>query len=129
MKLNLIKMIGTVCATMLTMGLLSGNVMASDAKVVDVKAYKEGDSWTFDVTLEHEDTGWEHYADAWRVVSEDGKKVYGTRTLFHPHETEQPFTRSQSGIKIPAEIDSVVIEAHDKISGWSSDRFKYTLPK
>jgi len=101
---------------------------AGDVKVVDVKAYKEGGSWTFDVTLEHEDSGWEHYADAWRVVSEDGKE-FGTRTLFHPHETEQPFTRSQNGIKIPDNIAIVYVEAHDKVHGWSPDRFKYSLPK
>ena len=108
--------------------LLPLSALASDAKVVDVKAYKEGDSWTFDVTLEHEDTGWDHYADAWRVLGADGKE-YGSRTLFHPHETEQPFTRSQSGIKIPADVDVVYIEAHDKVSGWSPDRFEYKLPK
>jgi len=100
---------------------------AGDVKVVDVKASKQGDSWTFDVTLEHEDSGWEHYADAWRVVSDDGKE-YGTRTLFHPHENEQPFTRSQSGIKIPADVTTVYVEAHDKVHGWSPDRFKYKLP-
>lgn len=102
---------------------------ANDVRVVDVKAYKEGGGWTFDVTLEHEDSGWEHYADAWRVVSEDEKVVYGTRTLFHPHENEQPFTRSQSGIKIPDDVSTVYIEAHDKLHGWSPDRYKYSLPK
>jgi len=121
--------IGVVCAAMLTMGFLPMKAMAGDVKVVEVKAYKEGDSWTFDVTLEHQDSGWDHYADAWRVVSEDSKTVYGTRTLFHPHETEQPFTRGQSGIKIPANVATVVVEAHDKTHGWSPDRFKYHLPQ
>lgn len=129
MKLNYKSTIGAVCSAVLAISFWSTTAMAGDVKVVDVKAYKEGDSWTFDVTLEHEDSGWEHYADAWRVVSDDGKKVYGTRTLFHPHETEQPFTRGQSGIKIPAKVDTVVVEAHDKVHGWSPDRFKYKLPK
>lgn len=101
---------------------------AGDVNIVDVKASKGSGGWSFDVTLEHEDTGWDHYADAWRVIGIDDK-VYGTRTLFHPHETEQPFTRSLSGVKIPDNVDTVYIEAHDKVHGWSPDKFKLKLPK
>ena len=43
------------------------------------------------VTVQHADTGWDHYADAWEVLAPDGT-VLGTRTLLHPHTDEQPFT-------------------------------------
>jgi hypothetical protein len=49
------------------------------------------------------DAGWEHYADRWQVLDAGGT-VLGERVLLHPHDTEQPFTRSQSGIEIPAGI-------------------------
>ena len=82
--------------------------------------------WRVSVTLRHADTGWDHYADAWRVVAADGA-VIGTRTLYHPHVDEQPFTRSLSGVKPPAGATRVFVEAHDSVHGWSSDRVQVDL--
>jgi len=45
------------------------------------------------VTVSHPDSGWDHYADIWRVYGPDGAEL-AERVLLHPHETEQPFTRS-----------------------------------
>ncbi|MDX1811436.1 MAG: hypothetical protein R3240_05785, partial [Gammaproteobacteria bacterium] len=55
-----------------------------------------------------------------------GNKL-GERILFHPHETEQPFTRSLQHLKIPARTHIVYIEAHDKVHGWSKDKVKVIL--
>ncbi len=101
--------------------LLAGVAHAGQVQVKFVRLHKAGTSWNFAVTLRHADSGWDHYADAWRVVGEDGK-VYGTRILYHPHEHEQPFTRSLSGVNIPAGVQRVIVEAHDKVHGWSPDR-------
>ena len=87
-----------------------------------------GGTWQVSATLEHADDGVEHYADAWRVVGEDGS-VFGTRVLYHPHDAEQPFTRSLSGVTIPANISVVFVEAHDKVHGWSSQRLPIDLTK
>ena len=87
---------------------------------------KQGASWTIAVTLQHADTGWDHYADGWRIVTEDGK-VLGHRTLYHPHVNEQPFTRNLSGVVIPPEINIVFIEAHDKVHGWNPKRLEVNL--
>lgn len=95
--------------------------LAGSVDIIKAKARKQGDSWYFTVTLKHADTGWDHYADAWRIVTEDGK-VLGERTLYHPHVDEQPFTRGLGDVKIPAEIKKVYIEAHDKVHGWSKER-------
>lgn len=100
--------------------------VANEVKIVDVKAEKQRSGWVFHVTLKHDDTGWKHYADAWRVVTEDGKEL-GTRTLFHPHEHEQPFTRSLGDIQIPASATAVYVEAHDKVHGWSKQRYKVKI--
>lgn len=101
--------------------------MAGDVEIVDASARASGGAWTFDVTLRHADSGWDHYADAWRVLGPDGT-VLGTRTLYHPHETEQPFTRSLSGVRIPDDAAEVQIEAHDKVHGWAADRLTVALP-
>ena len=67
--------------------------------------------------MRHEDAGWDHYADKWQVIGPDGT-VLGERVLLHPHDDEQPFTRSQSGIVIPAGVKNVIVRAHDKRHGW-----------
>jgi len=91
---------------------------AGEADVVAVKATLAGDgTWRFDVTVEHADTGWDHYADAWEVLAPDGA-VLGTRTLLHPHENEQPFTRSLAGVAVPDGITEVIVRAHDSVHGY-----------
>lgn len=112
-------------ALMMTLS-LSMPVIAGEVEIVNVKAEKSSSLWRFNVTLRHADSGWDHYADAWRVVTEDGKEI-GTRTLFHPHEDEQPFTRSLGNLKIPASATHVYVEAHDKVHGWAKQRYKVLL--
>ncbi len=92
----------------------------ADAPVVNnVNVTKSGNFWSFDVTLSHKDTGWEDYANAWRVLDANGKEL-AVRKLAHPHVNEQPFTRSLSSIPIPADMTEVGIQASDTIGGWSS---------
>ncbi len=92
---------------------------AANADVTFVRAVQTGDdTWTFHVTVAHPDTGWEDYADGWDVVLPDGTVVKPdadspfTRLLLHPHETEQPFTRSQSNIVIPTTNVDCEIACH-----------------
>jgi len=98
---------------------------AANADVTFVRAVQTGPTtWTFHVTVAHPDTGWEDYADGWDVVLPDGRVVQPdpdspfTRLLTHPHETEQPFTRSQSGIEIPADVTAVTVRARDLVDGF-----------
>ncbi len=104
------------------------SVGAGDVEIVMAVLSKQGDKWVCETTLRHDDRGWDHYADAWRVATSTGK-ILGTRTLYHPHVDEQPFTRSLRDITIPADAKIVFIEAHDKIHGWSSKRVKVDLTK
>ena len=92
--------------------------LGGEADVVSARAIPEGEGrWRFSVTVRHADEGWDHYADRWNVVAPDGT-LLGTRVLLHPHENEQPFTRSLGGIEIPASLDRVTIRAHDSEHGW-----------
>ncbi|MFV2051848.1 hypothetical protein [Aliiroseovarius sp. YM-037] len=101
----------------------------ADAPVVErVEANRSGDEWRFNVTLSHADTGWDDYADGWRVEAEDGTDL-GTRVLHHPHVEEQPFTRSLSGVTIPEGTETVYIRARTKPEGWAEDRTEFTLPE
>ncbi len=98
---------------------------AANADVTFVRAVQDaGGKWTFHVTVEHPDTGWEDYADGWDVVTSAGEVLKPdasqafTRVLMHPHENEQPFTRSQSGIAIPESVTRVRVRAHDLVDGF-----------
>lgn len=101
-------------------------VQADPAVVKDAQATKGGNTWQVSVTLSHGDTGWDDYADGWRVVGDDGT-VFGTRELLHPHVNEQPFTRSLSGVRIPDGIDTVYVEARTNVDGWGAVRFPLVL--
>jgi hypothetical protein len=50
-----------------------------------------------------------------------------TRLLLHPHENEQPFTRSQSGLVIPEEVSTVTVRAHDIVDGWGGQTITLDL--
>lgn len=82
---------------------------------------------TFSATLRHADEGWEHYADAWEVLDPAGK-VLATRVLVHPHVEEQPFTRSLSGVEIPAKVKEVTVRAHDSVHGYGGRTQTVQLP-
>lgn len=101
---------------------------AGEVEIVGAKAERAGASWTFHVTLAHADTGWDHYADAWRIVGPDGT-VLGVRELLHPHVNEQPFTRSLSGVSVPEGVTEVTVEARDSVHGWSPQTLPLTLEK
>ena len=107
---------------------LAGAAFAGEADVVAVKPIREsGNSWRFDVTVKSNDTGWKHYADAFEILTPEGE-LLGRRILYHPHETEQPFTRSLSGVKIPPEVKSVVVRARHKPRGYDGETMTIRLP-
>jgi hypothetical protein len=96
-----------------------------NADVLYVRAVQAADdSWTFYVTVQHPDTGWQDYADGWDVLTPDGTVLKPepdspfTRLLLHPHVDEQPFTRSQSRIVIPSGVTQVRVRAHDLVDGY-----------
>lgn len=102
--------------------------LADEAKVEAVKATQSGAGWRFDVTLSHPDSGWDHYADGWRVLDTNGNEL-GLRVLAHPHVHEQPFTRSLSGVVIPAGTTEVFIQTRCVIDGWGSKHVLVPLDK
>jgi len=107
--------------------LCAAPVFAGAPSIEQVTATQTGDTWRFDVTIRHADTGWDHYADGWRVLAMDGTEL-GMRVLHHPHVNEQPFTRSLSGVRIPNGTTQVQIQARDNSHGWNTGTTTITLP-
>ena len=102
-------------------------LVADPATIEHVTATKSGATWSFSVTLRHADTGWDDYADGWRVLAMDGTEL-GLRVLHHPHVTEQPFTRSLGGVTLPDGTETVQIEARTNTDGWSGTTTLFPLP-
>ncbi len=95
--------------------------------IIAVQATPTGENtWRFDVTVSSPYDTAERYADAWRIIGPDGTQ-YGIRELTHDHASEQPFTRSQSGIVIPAEVTAVIIEGRDLANGWGGGTLEISL--
>ena len=101
--------------------------LADAPDILSATAQKSGNGWTVSVTLAHPDTGWDHYADGWRVLDMDGNEL-GLRVLAHPHEQEQPFTRSLSRLNIPEQITQVQTQARCLLDGWSAELTLLSLP-
>lgn len=82
---------------------------------------------SFAVTISSPYDSPERYADGIRVRSADGT-VFGETTLTHGHASEQPFTRSVTGVKVPDGVTEVVVEARDQANGWGGGTKTVTLP-
>ena len=78
-----------------------------------------GGPYRFSVTVSSADTGWDKYADQWRIETLDGE-VLAIRELTHPHVDEQPFTRSLGGVDMTAP-QTVVVAARDSVSGYCGE--------
>ena len=114
--------------TVILMLAVPSAVFCGEADVVSVKVTATGGgTFRFDVTVKHADTGWDHYADKWEVRSPEGT-VLGIRTLHHPHVDEQPFTRSLSGVKIPATVTEVTVLGHDSVHAYGGNTQTIKVP-
>ncbi|MCC3306265.1 hypothetical protein [Sneathiella sp. HT1-7] len=115
----------TICGFLL---LSSSSLLAGEADVIDVKVVKvDADVYRFSVTVRHEDQGWDHYADRWDILDMDGNNL-GSRVLMHPHEDEQPFTRSKT-LSLPMNVKKVRIRAHDKVHGTGGAEMVVIIPQ
>ena len=100
------------------------------ADVINASALRSDDgTWTFDVTISSPyESGWGQYADEFQIISISDDIILGTRSLAHPHPSEQPFTRSLGGIIIPNDLSMVSITARDSINGYCGEVLDLELP-
>ncbi len=104
-----------LAAAVILLAGLSTFALAGEADVINVVMSQSMDgTFYLDVTVRHDDTGWDHFANWWRVMTEDGKEL-GRRVLAHPHVGEQPFTRELYDLRVPEGVSVVIVEAHDKV--------------
>jgi hypothetical protein len=95
--------------------------------VIDVSVDEQSANvFDFSVTITSLYDSPERYADGWRIIGPDGT-VYGEHTLAHDHASEQPFTRTQTGVEIPDDVAEVTVEGRDSEFGYGGETFTVTL--
>ena len=82
-------------------------------------------SYTFSVTVSSPDTGCDHYADWWEVLSESGDLLY-RRVLLHSHVDEQPFTRT-CGPEDARRDKTVIARAHMNLARYGGVAMRGSL--
>lgn len=117
-----------VVLILLILFLFAFSAFAGEVDVLEVKVEKDAaDLYSFAVTLRHQDEGWDHYADRWEILNTSGE-ILATRTLYHPHVNEQPFTRSLTQVKLSSNIDTVLVRGHDSVHGYAGQIRRLKLP-
>ncbi len=98
-----------------------------DVEAVDISREDDG-TYTLDVTISSPYDTPERYADGWRVLDAEGAEL-GSHELTHDHASEQPFTRTQSGLAIPEGVDEVTVEGRDLENGFGGRTVTVAVPR
>lgn len=98
-----------------------------DVLAVDLRA-RGGRTFDMAVTLSSPYDTPQRYADGWRVMDAEGT-VLGTHTLLHDHANEQPFTRTQPGLVIPAGVTEIIVEGRDQANGYGGLAMTVAVPE
>jgi len=123
-----VKKFKKTCAGFIAAFLLSGSASAGLPVVEAVNLTSlGGNTWRVDVTVSHADSGWDHYANGWRVIDSEGKEL-GFRELLHPHETEQPFTRGLT-LEIAESVLAIRVQAIDLLHGDGEASEEVLIPR
>lgn len=104
-----------------------GAAFADAPKVLAAKAIEDDGRWKITVTMSHEDTGWDHYAKGFELLTPDKKRVaYGEET--RPHVGKKSFDTTLTGITLPPGIPYLLIRTRCSLVGWASETERLDLP-
>ncbi len=97
------------------------------AHVVAAEGIKTGSVWIVSVTVLHNDTGPDHYADCLQIIDPESGKVLAGKILLKPHIDEQPFKESLENVKFPADQKAVIIRAGCSVQGFGGQEIMVFL--
>ncbi|MGF1473443.1 MAG: hypothetical protein ACFB50_17110 [Rubrobacteraceae bacterium] len=98
-----------------------------DVKEAELESTGEN-TWSLSVTISSPYDSPERYADGWRVLAPDGT-VLGKHELMHDHANEQPFTRTQTGLEIPQDVQEITVEGRDLKNGYGGETVTVDVPR
>jgi len=101
------------------------------AKIADVKVKRDSPDqpgiYHFMVTIEHEDTGWDDYVEAWEIFGPNGK-LMAVRPFFEPELEHLKTETALAGVVIPVEIKTVTVRARTFPKGLEGDPVEVQIP-
>lgn len=106
---------------------------ASDepAKIADVQVKRDSADqsgiYHFEVTIEHEDKGWDDYLEAWEVFGPDGR-ILASRPFFKPQPEKSKSVTALTGVIVPEDIETVTIRARTYPVGLEGEPFEVKIP-
>lgn len=79
------------------------------------------------VTIQHDDSGWDHFADGFEVQAPDGTRL-GYRELTRPNVGQRTQDVDMTGLKLPEGIGYVLIRTRCSLVGWAAEPVRLDLP-
>lgn len=100
--------------------------LAGRVEVVPAEWIEGARGWGVTVTLRHTETGWDHCANAWRIISKSGQ-LLGEQNFNHLQVNEPPFTRNLESAAFPVGTQAVYIEGQDSRHGVNPQRLQVDM--
>ncbi|MGI9509153.1 MAG: hypothetical protein ACR2QJ_07380 [Geminicoccaceae bacterium] len=101
------------------------------ARVADVQIKRDSPDqpgiFHIEVTIEHEDTGWDDYVEAWEIFGPNGE-ILGIRPFFEPELEREKTISALSGVIIPEDIKTVTIRARTYPAGLEGGPYRVDIP-
>ena len=101
------------------------------ARIADVQVKRDSPDqpgiYHIRVTIEHEDTGWDDYVEAWEIFDPEGR-LLAVRPFFEPELDRQQTVSALAGVVIPEDIKSVTIRARTYPSGFEGTPVEVSIP-
>jgi hypothetical protein len=116
---------------LMMLGGQAGLAEPSHPKIADVDIKRDSPDqpgiYHVKVTIEHEDTGWDDYVDAWEIIGADGT-VLGVRPFFEPELERNKTVTALAGVVIPEDIKTATIRTHKHPQGYEGDPVEISIP-
>lgn len=101
------------------------------ARIADVQIKRDSPDqpgiFHIKVTIEHEDTGWDDYVEAWEIFDPEGKLI-GVRPFFEPELERAQTVSALSGVVIAEEIKTITVRARTYPNGFEGDPVEVQIP-
>lgn len=112
-------------------GFLAGSVAAAppwmeyadvrdEPKVLFVKFWRFKKQYWYEITFEHDDTGWDHFVNWWVVVDDKNRPVQKV-LIDRPTPGGWPFKHTTRSLVVPPGVNTLIFKAHCKIHGYGKD--------
>ena len=91
-----------------------------EPKVLFVKLWRFKNQYWYEITFEHDDTGWDHFVNWWVVVDDKNRPIQ-KGVIDRPTPGGWPFKHTTRSLVVPTGVNTLIFKAHCKIHGYGKD--------